>query len=366
MHIKKLLFSLLFVFHCYSAFSFSLNEIKDIEKIRWINCGDGFYDLPLTDKIEILFTIYPAKNYYKIFDLKEKKIDVIGEGEQKTIRTGTYYLLYEFKDSFYVTNLRKSHYDFFLTQGESFFSNNRAFLYSIIKLNDPNSYLRIDNKNFSYNELCTKYYKKNNKNLYTIVECYDTNNYVATISITDNNQTIKEQGTHFLTYDSENNTFYSDALFCKKDYKFNNIANDNFLIKILKYDANEKLLLLESSEYTRPYVPVEDFFTKKTSKVILSKSVNEKAEIIKIYNKPSFDSEIKKTYEGNKRLFVNVISSNKFMEEHNNKISKWVQIQVEDGVEGWVWGRDLSLFEENNNYDYEKVQRYTKYNTIKK
>ncbi len=130
MHIKKLLFSLLFVFHCYSAFSFSLNEIKDIEKIRWINCGDGFYDLPLTDKIEILFTIYPAKNYYKIFDLKEKKIDVIGEGEQKTIRTGTYYLLYEFKDSFYVTNLRKSHYDFFLTQGESFFSNNRAFLYA--------------------------------------------------------------------------------------------------------------------------------------------------------------------------------------------------------------------------------------------
>ena len=46
-------------------------------------------------------------------------------------------------------------------------------------------------------------------------------------------------------------------------------------------------------------------------------------------------------------------------------MSKWVKVRLNDGLEGWVWGRDVNLYDWSSGYDYEKVKRYAQYNTVK-
>ena len=66
---KKLIASIFFVFLTLQIFSYSFEEIKDIEKIRWIDCGEDNFDLPLSDELTFSFKIYPALNYFKIFSV---------------------------------------------------------------------------------------------------------------------------------------------------------------------------------------------------------------------------------------------------------------------------------------------------------
>ena len=110
---------------------------------------------------------------------------------------------------------------------------------------------------------------------------------------------------------------------------------------------------------------MEDFFTSETDKVIISKSYEKRNEMINCYQNPNFTSEIVKELSGKKDYYVKIIEAKENLEEHNNEISKWVKVKFEDDFEGWVWGRNVTLFDWPIGYDYEKVKRYVKYNTIK-
>lgn len=42
-----------------------------------------------------------------------------------------------------------------------------------------------------------------------------------------------------------------------------------------------------------------------------------------------------------------------------------LSVKFDDGLEGWVWGRYVTLFESTSGYDPKKVERYIEYNTVK-
>ena len=362
---KKLIASIFFVFLTLKIFSYSFEEIKDIDKIRWIDCGEDNFDLPLTDMLTFSFKIYPALRYYKIFDLKNTEYRTLGEGEEYTVTEGTFYLYYEYKPNYFVTNFTEYYYNYLLQRKESYFTTKKGYKLSIFELDDTDVYVREDNKPFSVDDLCKKYLKTSDKDLYTIIAQYETNDYAGTVSVTDKNHTIKERGDHFIVYSPNDSTFYSDSFFYNKGYEFKNTGNDCFSIKVLKYNDNEKLLLLDTPKYTRPYVPMEDFFTPDTSGVCIEKPYAERNEKILFYTRPDFNSEVIKSFEGKETLYGKVIESKDKFEEYKGKMSKWVKVRLNDGLEGWVWGRDVNLYDWSSGYDYEKVKRYAQYNTVK-
>lgn len=346
--------------------AYPYEHIKDIEKIRWINCGEDNFDLPLADAITFSFKVLPSEKYFKIFDLKKNQYNTIGEGEEYTLTEGTYYIYYEFKNNYFVTNLSDSYYTYLLKQKDSYFININGYNLGSFNFDNEDEYLREDGNKFSANDLSTKYIKLNDKDLYTIIEPFEnTDLYIGTVSITDNNQTIKERGNHFIYYEQENSSFYPDSMFAKKGYNFEKYGNDSFVIKVIKYDEDVKLLLLDTPILTRPYVPMEDFFTTDTAKVIITKPYEQRNDSIYCYNDSDFDSEVIKELPGNKRYYVTIIDAKEKLEEFNNEISKWVKVKFDDGFECWVWGRDIILFNSTSNYDLQKVKRYANYNTVK-
>lgn len=350
----------------FNEIKYTFEEIKDIEKIRWINCGEDNYDLPKTDKLTFSFTIIPSEKYLKIFDLEKNQYYTPGEGEEYTLAEGEFYLFYEFKNNYYVSNFTKSYYNYLLKQKDSYFITKDGYYLGQFCFHNENEYTREDTKNFSIDDLCTKYIKVNDNTLYTIVESVEEiEKYKGIISISDNNQTINVRGKHFIYYNQEKGIFCSDSLFDTKGYSFGRTGNDNFTIKVLRYDEETKLLLLDTSEITRPYVPMEDFFTPGTDKICIEKPYEDQKNNILIYSEPNFNSQIIKTFSGNETIYGKVVESKGVMEEYDGKISKWVKVQFDDGFEGWIWGRDVTLFDWSSGYDHEKVLRYVKYNIVK-
>lgn len=345
---------------------YSFEQIKDIEKIRWINCGEDNFDLPLADALTFSFKILPSERYFKIFDLEKNQYKTPGEGEKYALLEGTYYLYYEFKNNYFVTNFSDSYYTYLLKQKDSYFISKNGYNLGSFHFDNGNEYLREDGEKFSANDLCTKYTKLNDEELYSIIEPFEnTDLYIGTVSVTDNNQTIQERGNHFIYYNQEKSSFYSDAMFAEKGYDFGKCGNDSFVIKVMKYDEDVKLLLLDTPAITRPYVPMEDFFTIDTGRVIVTKPYEQRNASICCYNDSDFDSEVIKELPGNKRYYVTIIDAKENLEEFNNEISKWVKVKFDDGFECWIWGRDIILFDSTSNYDLQKVKRYVKYNTVK-
>lgn len=273
--------------------------------------------------------------------------------------------MYEYKEKYFVPDLSEEYYNYLMKQNNSYFLKKKGYSLGRYELDNPNIYVREDGKDFSIDDICSKYLKINDKNLYTIVEEYDNFDFVGTISITDKNQIIRERGKHFISYNPATATFYSDALYNDNGYKLGFSGNDKFQIKIEKWSEAEKLLILDTPQYTRPYVPMEDFFTQNTSGVCIEKSYEEKNKNIIIYENPDFLSESIKKLDGTKLFYGKIIETTTNLEEHEGKISKWVKVKFDDGLEGWVWGRDVTLFESTSGYDPKKVERYIEYNTVK-
>lgn len=363
MDIKRIIiFLVLLMITTVSFFAFPFEEIKDIEKIRWVNSGEGHFEFSESDKITFSFSVYPSIRYLKTYDLVENEYYT---GDSYSLKEGWFHLLYEYKEKYFVPDLSEEYYNYLMKQNNSYFLKKKGYSLGSYELDNPNIYVREDGKDFSIDDICSKYLKINDKNLYTIVEEYDNFDFVGTISITDKNQIIRERGKHFISYNPETATFYSDALYSDNGYKLGFSGNDKFQIKIEKWSEAEKLLVLDTPQYTRPYVPMEDFFTPKTSGVCIEKTYEEKNKNIVIYENPDFLSEPIRNFDGNKFFFVKIIETTANLEEHEGKISKWVKVKFDDGLEGWVWGRYVTLFESTSGYDPKKVERYIEYNTVK-
>ncbi|MBO5137400.1 MAG: SH3 domain-containing protein [Spirochaetaceae bacterium] len=359
---KRISFLFLLVFTIFSISAFSFEEIRDIEKIRWINSGEGHFEFSESDKVTFSFSVYPSIRYLKTYDVVK---NVYYTGESYSLKQGWFHLLYEYKEKYFVPDMSEEHYNYLVEQNDSYFLKKKGYSLGRYELDNPNIYVREDGKEFSVDDICCKYLKIEDKELYTIVEKYDNFDYVGTVSITDENQIIRERGKHFILYNPETSTFYSDSLYYDKGYNFENCGNDSFQIRIEKWSEDEKLLVLDTPQYTRPYVPMEDFFTPNTSKVCIEKPYEEKRENIIIYENPDFLSEPIKKFDGNETFFVKIIETTANLVEHEGKISKWVKVKFDDGLEGWVWGRDVILFDSTSGYDPQKVERYVEYNTVK-
>lgn len=360
MHIKKLLFSLLFVFLCYSAFSFSLNEIKDIEKIRWIDCGENLFDFKEIEEMEFCFDIPKSLNYYKIYEINNVQYKSRGENDIIKTKKGLFSVLFEYKENFYIIRYDSAFINYLNNRPLEYYENNHGYL---DKINE--AYQRDDLKDFSFTNFCVKYLNIQNNSNYLIIKKIPSRRIIGTVYLTNKNYIINECGRHFISFD--NNTFTSDSIFSNSNNNelYSN-DNDAFKIIILKYSDREKLLLLDTPKYTRPYVPMEDFFTVNTDEVILKKKYEERKDNFIIYDKPDFNSKKIKILEGKDQYFVKIIGSNETLEEFDGKISKWVKIKFNDGFEGWIWGRNITLYTWPNGYDPEKLNRYIEYNTIKK
>ena len=100
---------------------YPFDQIKDIEKIRWINCGEDNFDFPLADSLTFSFKVLPSERDFKIFDLKKNQYKTPGEGEEYTITEGTYYLYYEFKNNYFVTNFSDFYYAYLQKQKDPYF-----------------------------------------------------------------------------------------------------------------------------------------------------------------------------------------------------------------------------------------------------
>jgi len=363
MDIKRIInFFVLLMITTVSLFAFSFEEIKDIEKIRWINSGEGHFEFSESDEITFSFSLYPSIRYLKTYDLVENEYY---SGDSYFLKEGWFHLVYEYKEKYFVPDISEKTYNYLQEQNDSYFVKKKGYSLGRYELDNPKVYVREDGKNFSVDDICSKYIKIANKELFTIVEEYDSIDFVGTVSITDKNQIIRERGKHFISYNPETSTFYSDALYYDKGYKFGFSGNDNFQIKIEKWSETEKLLILDTPQYTRPYVPMEDFFTPNTSEVCIEKPYEEKNKNIIIYENPDFLSEPIKKLDGTKFYYGIIIETTANLEEYEGKISKWVKVRFDDGLEGWVWGRDVTLFESTAGYDSQKVERYVEYNTVK-
>lgn len=66
MDIKRIIiFLVLLMITTVSFFAFPFEEIKDIEKIRWVNSGEGHFEFSESDKITFSFFVYPSIRYLK-------------------------------------------------------------------------------------------------------------------------------------------------------------------------------------------------------------------------------------------------------------------------------------------------------------
>ena len=358
---KKLIISIIFIFITTQIFSYSFEEIKDIDKIRWIDCGEDILDFPEIEKIEFQFYKPQVVSYYKFYYIRDVDIRNVGDGGYTTIKKGEFWIECEYIKDYFILDFSESDILELRSKPESYFSTMQR--YNTSSLFDD--YIREDNKPNDIHDLCTSYVNTKYSDRKLIIEKNDNFDFDGFVKISDNNLMLNEEGRHFIKYDPLTNSFTADSLYLKKYGKLEGNGNDQFQIKIEKWSDAEKLLILDTPQYTRPYVPMEDFFTPNTSKVCIEKTYEEKNENIVIYGKPDFLSEPIKKLDGKKLFFGKIIETTANLEEHEGKISKWVKVKFNDGFEGWVWGRDVTLFDSPSGYDFQKVKRYVEYNTVK-
>ncbi len=357
---KKIFISILFIFVTIPFFSYSFEDIKEIEKIRWIDCGEDILDFHEIEKIEFQFYKPPVVSYYKFYYIQNVDLRNVGDGNT-SIKKGDFWIECEYISDYFILDFSETKISELNSKPESYFS--RMQRYNTNSLFED--YIREDNRQNDIHNLCTSYVNKKYPDRKLLIEKKDNLDFDGFVKVSDNNLMLDEKGRHFIKYDSLTNSFSTDSLYSKKYKKLEGNGNDSFKIEILKYNEYEKLLLLDTPKYTRPYVPMEDFFTPNTSEVCIEKPYDERMNEILFYSNSDFNSEILKSINGKESLIGKVVESKEKMEEYNGKISKWVKVRLRDGFEGWIWGRDIILYDWPSGYDYEKVKRYVKYNTVK-
>lgn len=359
---KKIFISILFISLAIPIFSHSFENIKEIEKIRWIDCGEDILDFHEIEKLEFQFYKPQVVSYYKFYYISDVEAKNIGDGGNTPIKKGNFWIECEYRKDFFILNFSEKNIFELSRKPESYFSKMQQ--YNTLSLFDD--YVREDKKENDLHNLCTSYINTKYSDKKLLIEKNNNFDFDGFVTVSDNNLMLNEQGCHFIKFDSLTNSFTTDSLYSTKYEKLEGNGNDDFQIKIIKYNEDEKLLLLDTPKYTRPYVPMEDFFTSKTSGVCIEKPYEDRKNNIVFYAKADFNSEMLKSFDGKDSLSGKIIEAKERMEEHNGQISKWVKVRLNDnGFEGWVWGRDIVLYDWPTNYDYEKVKRYIKYNIVK-
>lgn len=363
---KKNKLFLLLVLFIFTSFLNAQNfeDIKDIEKIRWIDCGEDLMDYQEIESISFCFYLPPGEKYYK-YAYNYYDTNKFLENEF----VNDFSVINEYRENYFIVDGLSRYYtneyiDKLISSGKIKKDSPERFFIGNIK----DDFIKFDGKAYVSADLSGKYKKKDSSNLDSqlFIQKMNTNGVVGSVRLSNNNYMTYEGGKHLVSYNMKKKQFISDGTFSTVIRDDKEIANDNFTIDIIYFDENKKMLLLNTPKYTRPFVPVEDFFTPNTNTIcIKNHNYTDKPLDINIYENNSFDSQILFTFKSNKTQYAKVIIRDDIFREYDNQISCWVKVCLKNGIEGWVWGRNVDLFESPTGFDHEKVLRYTKYNKIK-
>lgn len=333
------------------------NSLNDLEKIRWVDCGENLMEFSKIETIKFRFYTLPTINAYKIYQIKNRTLR--GGGEYYDFEKGYYNIEVEIRDGYFTDGYDKSYtyeeiIDFI---NKKFIRTNKFLVYKGFTRADKK---KIDAKNLE------GVYVENNTGLKTYIVKINNSNFLGYVLLSDNNGIIDQWGYHYITF--KDDAFYSDKSF-KNNGNYPKI-DDAFSIKIEKNTDTDKLLLLDTPKYTRPYVPMEDFFTSKTDHVFISgfdSSLLVKNEYPALYSFPDFNSEIIYKFSKNEIQSAKILERKEKWQEYHERMSIWIKVHLNtSGSEGWIWGGYVDLGDYTSGLDTEKVLRYEKYNIIKK
>lgn len=336
-------------------------DITDLAKIRWVDYGEG--DIGWYKGYESLTFNFNVTPIYRWYKCAEFSLGVASIGEALNYSKHSYFLTGEIEPGYYIQN--------FSTVDNLY--GGLPLIYSDIQNGKHkknavfvNHYTRFDGKPIDYNDLTgiyapdASYYENNSTKPYDKVylSIVPSDEYAGFAIISDINYNLqKEAGTHLLTYNEETYELRSDGTLGSiyKDGRF--YGTDDFIIKVLSYNDSTKLLLLITPEYTRPYIPIEDYF------VAGGDHIYRRYLDVTLYEEPLLSSKQISTIKEFDTYLV--IDDSMPMEELNGHISKWVYVKAEKtGIEGWVWGDRLETYEGSPPDTYIDI-RFSQYNTTK-
>lgn len=357
---KKSIFIALLIIKSFSLFAEIPEEVQDLEKILWINCGDDIVDVKEVAFLTVDFGLNDAIAYYKYNTYWTVKPHL--EPDEQGNICGKFEVAAEVKKGYYMTANR-------LKNPVSVLSTRYYGLVEPFAGYDiQREFVRSDGNPFNPEYIEGDYLKDENKKHTVRIRKINGLNYDGIVSISEHTGIFREEGRHLFRYDSSKNSLISDGTICNS-VELENGSNDLFELHILKNTKKDKLLLLDTPYYTRPFIPMEDLFVVGAKNIHIEAWDSQGPTSVYFYEGPSQKSKfLFYYYEPKKVTRVDIIDVKNEYEEIEGTISKWIKIRLPDGREGWVWGRDCRIPWWNrqvSGFDKRITQRYKYLNIIK-
>lgn len=338
---------------------FSIDEdfdVTDLAKIRWVDYGEGNYEWREYETISFNFYIPPCYKWYKRAYLHRADSQ---NGEAYSYTATSFSLIAELEPECFIEGFSSARNVslFYEKKNNGTFTNNSMWL---------NNFLHSDGSPVVFSDISGTYVPSQDSisNGNTTIDeklfisSIIQNDYLGIIKISDNNEGLQPGGCHLFSYNAEKHeikgdggliSFYDDGRF---------IGTDDFTIKILSYNDKIKLLLLETPRYTRPFVPLEDYFVPEADCIYFKKTK------YALLEKPDFNSETKFTGSNTDKCLILYSTPN--YEESNGVLSKWYYVKsLGTNEEGWIFGTEI----ENPTYLFRPDSiinsRFSQYNTSK-
>ena len=165
MVLKRNCLFMLIILISFNVFSLNIEEIKNLEKIRWIDCGENLFDFKEIEEMEFCFDIPKSLNYYKIYEINNVQYKSRGENDIIKTKKGLFSVLFEYKENFYIIRYDSAFINYLNNRPLEYYENNHGYL---DKINE--AYQRDDLKDFSFTNFCVKYLNIQNNSNYLIIK----------------------------------------------------------------------------------------------------------------------------------------------------------------------------------------------------
>lgn len=342
---KKSILIALLIINSFSLFAELPEEVQDLEKIRWVFAGIGIPESPdfefnVLEKLQIGFYLPPATKIYKYVEYTSLDTGRYDDFGKKIIKCGSADSFFEYQNKFFFDLTTGKHPEKYFAE---LISSKKLPPYSTRSLMEYFGVraLRADGKDVDIRDLSGTYKRDN---AIIEVKVLDNKQYVGFAYISNTNDCLPESGIYYLTYDSNKKSFESDALFENNNHP-DYLYNDAFQIKILNTDTYGQVLLLEGKNYNIPYIPMENYFSKKGAEIIIT-TLN--SELFDLFESPGKSSKTAVKHTQKNYTYAKIEECAENFEEYNDQISKWVKVKLNSGEVGWVWGGNCTVFEYGN------------------